>query len=156
MTVMLVIVGGFFVFSCIKDIRKTWDGVKKGLRMFINIVPSILTVLIFVSIAMYMFPKEVITSYLGAQAGWKGIAISGVLGSISMIPGFIAYPLSGVLRSSGVSFMNIAVFINTLIMVGIITLPIEIKYYGLKVSVLRNFLSLIAALLIGLIIGVVL
>jgi len=38
-------------------------------------------------------------------------------------------------------------------MVGVLTLPLESKYFGWKVAVLRNVLSFIGAIIIGLIIG---
>ncbi|MBP7902537.1 MAG: hypothetical protein KA015_06955, partial [Spirochaetes bacterium] len=70
-------------------------------------------------------------------------------GSIALIPGFVAYPMAGVLVKNGVSYPVISVFITTLMMVGILTLPIEKKFFGWKVSITRNILSFIAAVAIG-------
>jgi uncharacterized membrane protein YraQ (UPF0718 family) len=67
---------------------------------------------------------------------------------------FITYPLAAILLKSGVSYRVLAVFITTLLMVGVLTLPLEAKYFGLKVSVIRNVLSFIGALIIGLAIGI--
>jgi uncharacterized membrane protein YraQ (UPF0718 family) len=39
-------------------------------------------------------------------------------------------------------------------MVGVLTLPLEAKYFGLKISIIRNVLSFIGALVIGLVIGI--
>jgi hypothetical protein len=44
-------------------------------------------------------------------------------------------------------------FITTLLMVGIFTLPIEQKFFGWRVSLLRNALSLAGAVICALIIG---
>jgi uncharacterized membrane protein YraQ (UPF0718 family) len=41
-------------------------------------------------------------------------------------------------------------------MVGVLTLPVEAHYFVMKTALLRNFFSLIAALIIGALIGVVL
>lgn len=142
------------VLSLLADRRKTWAGIKKGLRMFINLLPALLNILILVSIFLYLLPKETLIKWLGHDSGWLGMAIAALLGSISLIPGFIAYPLGGILLKNGVSYRVIAVFITTLMMVGVLTLPLEAKYFGLKVSILRNALSFIGALLIGIVIGV--
>jgi hypothetical protein len=48
----------------------------------------------------------------------------------------------------------IAVFITTLTMVGFMTLPMEISIMGKRFTLLRNVLSIIAALIIGLLVGV--
>ncbi|MGQ9534975.1 MAG: hypothetical protein ACUVTF_07070 [bacterium] len=90
---------------------------------------------------------------LGKNSGMRGIGIAAVLGSVALIPMFITYPLAAILLKGGVSYQVLAVFITTLLMVGVLTLPIEVKYFGLKVSIIRNILSFIGALIIGLVIG---
>ncbi len=42
---------------------------------------------------------------------------------------------------------------TTLMMVGVVTLPLEIKYFGKKASIARNALNLIAAIIIGIVMG---
>ncbi len=54
---------------------------------------------------------------------------------------------------SGVSYQVVAVFITTLMMVGVITLPLEAKYFGCRVSILRNILSFAGAIVVGILIG---
>lgn len=139
--------------SLIADRRKTWQGVLTGLKMFVKLLPAILAVLVLVSIALYLLPNELIVEYLGEKAGIAGYLIAALTGSIALIPGFIAYPLAGILVKTGVRYPVIAVFMTTLMMVGILTLPLEINYFGMRVSLVRNFLFLLAALLIGGIIG---
>ena len=142
------------VVSFLSDRQKTYRGLVKGMRMFINILPALLNMLIFVSIFLYLVPNEMIIRWLGKGSGVMGISISAILGSISMIPGFIAFPLAGLLRKGGVSYEVLAIFVTTLMMVGIITLPLESKYFGIKVALIRNGLSLVGAVIIGILIGV--
>ena len=47
-------------------------------------------------------------------------------------------------------------FITTLTMIGVVTLPLEIKELGKKMALLRNGLSFIIAIVIALIMGVIL
>ena len=72
------------------------------------------------------------------------------VGSVALIPGFIAYPLCGILIKSGVAYSVIAFFITTLMMTGFTTLPVEAKFFGWRTSIIRNLFSLVAALFIGL------
>lgn len=124
--------------------------------LLLKLLPSFLSIIILVSVFLGLIPQETLIAYLGKESGMLGMAIAALLGSIALIPGFIAYPLGAMLLRNGVSYAVIAVFITTLMMVGVLTLPIEIKYFGVKASLLRNGLSLIGALLIGIIIGVLL
>jgi uncharacterized membrane protein YraQ (UPF0718 family) len=156
MGIILSLTFAFSVISFFADRKKTFLGVKKGLRMFLGVLPTVLNVLILVSIFLFLVPKETLIKLLGKGSGITGFMIAAVLGSISLIPMFITYPLAAILLKSGVAYSVVAVFITTLMMVGVLTLPIEAKYFGLKVSIMRNTLSFIGALMIGLIIGVLL
>lgn len=153
MEILTIIAVIAFIASLIADLRKTWEGINKGLMMFVKILPAILSVLILVSIFLYLLPNEIIVEYLGEDAGLTGYVFAAIAGSIALIPGFIAYPLAGILVKTGVSYPVIAVFITTLMMVGILTLPVEIKYFGIRVSLLRNTLYFLGALIVGFLIG---
>jgi len=121
------------------------------MKMFINLLPILLLMLALVSIVLFLIPNETMVKYLGEGSGVKGWISAATVGSVALIPGFIAYPLCGILIKSGVAYPVIAVFITTLIMTGFITLPVEAKFFGWRTSIIRNLFSLAAALFIGLI-----
>lgn len=153
MEILIIIAAIAIIASLVADRRKTWEGTKRGLLMFVKIAPAILSVLILVSIVLFLVPNEIIVKYLGEDAGLAGYLFAAVAGSVALIPGFIAYPLAGVLVKTGVGYPVIAVFITTLMMVGILTLPVEIKFFGTRVSLIRNAFYLAGALIIGFLIG---
>src|SRR4030042_2606813 len=153
MLILLIITAVALILSLIFDRKKTWQGIRKGLKMFLHIIPPFLTILIIVSILLYFTPKEFLIKWLGKDSGAVGMIVAAVIGSISLIPAFIAYPLGAILIKNGVTYSVIAVFITTLTMVGIITMPLESKFFGWKAAITRNFLSFIGAIIIGLLIG---
>ena len=119
--------------------------------MFLKLLPVLLLMLALVSIALFLIPNDTLVNYMGVDSGVKGWITAAALGSVALIPGFIAYPLCGILIKSGVAYPVIAVFITTLMMTGFLTLPVEAKFFGWKTSIIRNLFSLIAALFVGLI-----
>jgi uncharacterized membrane protein YraQ (UPF0718 family) len=137
------------ILSTILDRQKTLKGIRKGLKMFVGIFPALMNILIIISVVLWVFPKETIATFLGYGSGWVSFIVAGLLGSISLIPGFIAFPLASVLLKSGVSYQILAVFVTTLMMVGVVTMPLEAKYFGWKAAILRNSFSLVAAFIIG-------
>ena len=153
MMILLVTTAAALILSLIFDRKKSWLGIKKGMKMFLNIIPLMLTILIVVSILLFFTPKEFLIKWLGKDSGIFGIITAAIIGSISLIPGFIAYPLGAILIQNGVTYSVIAVFITTLMMVGVVTLPLESKFFGWKAAISRNFLSFIGAIIIGLSIG---
>ena len=135
------------------DRRKTILGLKKGLKMFQNIALPFLNILILVSLTLYLVPPSLIVQYLGAESGYWGLAIAALVGSVTLIPAFISYPIAAVLIKQGASYTTIATFMTTLMMVGIVTFPLEAKYLGKEVAAMRNILNFITAIMIGLLVG---
>jgi uncharacterized membrane protein YraQ (UPF0718 family) len=141
------------LISFILDKDKTFLGLKKGGKMFFNIFHPFLNILILISIVLFFIPDYLIVKYLGANSGFYGFGIAAFVGSITLIPGFISYPLAATLLNQGATYSVVAVFITTLMMVGVVTLPLEIRYFGKKAAIMRNILNLIAAIIIGIFVG---
>jgi len=137
------------IISFLTDKKKTVEGIKKGMMMFLKILPVLMSVMILVSVILYFVSGETLMKYLGKDAGIGAYIFAAVIGAVSIIPSFIAYPLAGVLVKTGVSYGVISVFINTLKMAGMLTIPIEAKFLGYKISILRNLLAFIGALIVG-------
>ena len=146
----------FLIISFIKDRKKTFAALKKAWKSFENILPQFLSILIIIGLLMAVLQPEVISKYIGKQSGILGIFLLAIIGSVTLIPGFIAFPLAASLLEHGAGYTQLAVFISTLMMVGVVTLPIEIKYFGKKVALIRNGLAFIFSFAIAAIIGVVL
>ena len=148
--------GGLLLLSFLKDKQKTKVALKKAWKSFENILPQILAVLSLIGLTFALINLETITELFGSQSGIWGFVIAGVIGSITLIPGFIAFPLAATLLAAGAGYGQITMFITTLMMVGVITLPVEKKYFGTKTAVLRNSFSLGYAVVVSFVIGVIL
>ena len=134
--------------------EKTLSALKIAAKRFVKILPAFLTMIILVSIVLFLIPNEVISDYLGGSNKFIGVIFASFFGSITLMPGFIAFPLSGILLKEGVAYMVLAAFTTTLMMVGILTAPIEKAYFGVKVTVIRNAISFFIALIITVVIGI--
>ncbi len=121
--------------------------------MFVHVMPTLLTVMVLMAVALCLIPVPAIARVLGEKAGPWGFVLAASIGSIVLLPGFIAYPLCSVLIKQGVSIAVIGVFLTTLMMVGVLTIPMESKFFGLKAAILRNGLSLIGALVVAILVG---
>ncbi|MGE4282157.1 MAG: permease [Clostridia bacterium] len=146
----------FLVVSFIKDRRKTFMALKKAWKSFENIMPQFLTIIIIIGIMLAVLSPEAISILIGNRSGWLGMVTAALIGSVTLIPGFVAFPLAAALLSSGAGIMHIAVFISTLMMVGIVTIPLEIKYFGKKATILRNSMAFIFSFIVAIVIGVLL
>ncbi|MGM0436638.1 MAG: hypothetical protein ACQEQD_00045 [Bacillota bacterium] len=135
------------------DREKTIKGLKIGLKKIRKNSPVFLNLIILVAISLYFISDDLILRYLGEGSGLIGISLASFFGSIAFMPGFVAFPLAGILLSKGVNYIVIAAFTTTLMMVGIVTYPVEKDFFGLKITILRNIFGLIIALIVSVIIG---
>ncbi|GAB1410051.1 hypothetical protein MASR1M90_12050 [Desulfovibrionales bacterium] len=85
-----------------------------------------------------------------------GMAIAAAIGSVTLIPGFIAFPLAASLLAAGAGYGQIAMFLTTLMMVGVVTLPLEATYFGKRLAIERNVLAFAYAVISSLILGALL
>lgn len=115
-----------------------------------------LGIIVLIGLLLGFVTPRTISRVVGKQSGMTGVISAGLLGSVLHIPSLVSFPLAGSLLQSGGSATVVAVFITTLTMVGFVTLPAEIGVLGKRFTLWRNLLCLVAALLIGLLIGIVL
>lgn len=150
------LLGVFLIISFIKSKEKTKKAFKIGGRALLKSAPSLLAVLGIVGLTIGILTPETISKLVGAEAGFTATIFAAILGAITLIPSLIAFPLAGSLLRSGATIMTISAFITTLVMVGLVTAPLEIKELGKKFTLLRNGLGFISALIIAGIMGVLL
>ncbi len=144
---------GCLIFAFIKDRTKAKMALVIALKSFVRILPTVVAIVIFIGLLLGFVPKSTISNIIGEQAGFKGILVVAVLGAILYIPSLISFPLASSLLKSGASVTAVAVFITTLTMIGVVTLPLEIRELGKKMAILRNGMSFVIAIVIGLIMG---
>lgn len=150
---LYVVSGGLLLLSFFKNKEKTKLAIKKGWKSFEKILPQFLTVLMLIGILLSVFDTNTISRIIGADSGIAGVILAAVTGSITLIPGFIAFATASALLHAGAGYMQIAAFISSLMMVGIVTLPLEIQYFGKKVAVLRNLFAFLFSFLVAFLLG---
>lgn len=150
-----MVAGLLLSISFYKDRNKTKMALKKAWKAFENILPEFLVVILLVGLLLAVMNQEVISNIIGEKSGWLGVILAAVTGSITLIPGFVAFPMTALLLEGGAGYMQIGAFISALMMVGIVTLPVEIKYFGKKLAIARNILAFLFSFVVALVIGVV-
>jgi len=151
--VIYILVGCLLCLSFVKDKDKTHRALKKAWKSFENIMPQFLSILLIIGIMLAVLDPQTIYMLLGKDSGLRGMTIAAVIGSITLIPGFVAFPLAAALLKAGAGYGQITMFITTLMMVGVVTLPVEIQFFGRATAIKRNVLALVFAVVISFVIG---
>lgn len=152
---LYVITGLALIVSFVKSREKTKLALKKAWKSFENILPQFLSILVIIGIILSILTPEQISRIMGNESGWVGVLAASIIGSVTLVPGFIAFPLASALLKNGAGYMQIAAFISTLMMVGVVTIPLEMKYFGKKATLIRNAGAFIFSIIVSYIMGVV-
>lgn len=145
--------GVFFVVSSVKSPQKTKMALKKSLKMFMNLLPQLTALFVFVGLMLALVDQSVISTLMGQESGVFGVVVAALVGSITLLPGFVAFPLAANLLNHGAGIAQIGAFVSALMMVGVATFTLESKTVGKKVALLRNGFAFIYAFIIAAVIG---
>ena len=153
--ILYVIAFTYLIVSFIKDKQKTKASLFTSWKMFRNVTPDLLAIMLFVGLALSLLTPSLISSIIGENSGVLGILYSTIIGSIALVPSFIVFPLGHTLVQNGAALPQVAVLMSTLMAVGLATLPLEQKIFGSSFAYARNFSAIIMSLLFAFIIWVV-
>ncbi|NLN84319.1 MAG: permease [Firmicutes bacterium] len=146
----------FLAISFSKDKAKTIQSLKMALNMGKGMAISIFTIIFAIGLILTFLPPQQIAAFVSDQPTLLATVASALLGTITLVPAFIAFPLVGTLVDAGVGIVPSVAFLTTLTMVGVVTFPLERKEFGTKFTAVRNGLSFLFAIVIAVVMGVLL
>ena len=141
------------IVSFIKDKGKTKKAIILGLKSFENILPQFLCIIITVGILLSFFNTDTISKILGNSSGFWGIILADIIGSITMMPTFVAFSLGNTLLLNGAGYSQVGALVSYLVLIGLMTFPLEAKYIGKRAAFLRNLIAFLFSIIVGIILG---
>lgn len=143
------------IFSAVKDIKKTKEVLKVSGKMALTVFPVLFLIFILMGVTSVFVSKETIASWLGSGRGLLGILIGELVGTFALVQPAAVFPFAGVLLNKGASYSAIFGFVMTAILIGISTLPIEIKFFGKRFVIVRNFSTFILVFFLAMIVEII-
>lgn len=143
-----------FIVSLLKDKSKTKNASIKAFKSFENIMPQFLSIIIIVGFILSVLDTNTISKLIGSESGVFGVILSAIVGSVTLMPTFVAFSTANSLLLNGAGYSQIAALVSTLTLVGIVTIPLESKYIGKKAAYLRNFLAFLFSFVVAYFMGV--
>ncbi|MGQ9824155.1 MAG: permease [Desulfotomaculales bacterium] len=153
--ILYLLAAGALLYSFRRDRQKTKKALQAARNSFLNMLPAMLGISGLIGVMLTLVPPEVIANLFGSNSPF-GILLIFLAGAVTLIPAFIAFPLAASFLQAGASITAVAIFITTLLMVGVITAPLEMTFFGKKFTLWRNALGFTLALVIGALMGVIL
>jgi uncharacterized membrane protein YraQ (UPF0718 family) len=154
--IYLLLIGSAYLILLFFDRQKTLQSLLVARQSLLKLIPLLIAIFGLVGLFQEFLPPQLVSSWLGESSGLLALLVGSSAGAISIGPPLAAYPLAGSLLDAGAWPPAIAAFILSWISVGIITLPFEAQTFGARFALLRNGISFLAAMLCGLLLGLLL
>jgi uncharacterized membrane protein YraQ (UPF0718 family) len=135
-------------------------GLMQGGRALLNADPLLVLALL---VAFLIFgpirtlaPRETITRWLGANAGWRGIALACFAGALFPGGPYAYYPVAGALLQAGASLGVLIAFVAAKNLWSVSRLPLELALLGPRLTLIRFGVTLALPPLLGFLAEVIL
>jgi uncharacterized membrane protein YraQ (UPF0718 family) len=150
-----VCIVGFFAFRRSKTMFR--KAVKDGAIDFVTVIPRIAIGVIGSGYIAAVVPSELITSWLGPQTGWLGIAAATLAGALTPGGAVIGFSVGAVALKSGAGFPHIIAYVvawalfsfQRVIIWEIPFMPPRFVWFRAAVSTPFPFLAAGVAMLLG-------
>lgn len=139
----------FYILSFNKDKDKTLKAFLIGKNSLFGIMPQFLGIILTIGITLSLIEPELISAMLGDKSGFMGIIMGAIVGSIAMMPTFVAFSTGNMLLLNGAGIAQATAFMSTLTLIGIITIPLESKHIGKKATFYRNVLAFLYSVVVA-------
>ena len=118
-------------------------------------LPILLLGFVIAGLVQVIVPREVISRWLGARAGGKGIFIACVAGGLMPGAPYAVFPLAAALYQSGAGMGAVVGFLTAWALWSVSRLPIEMALVDSKVALVRYAITFIIPPLAGLLANLV-
>ncbi|MFC2003006.1 permease [Chloroflexota bacterium] len=113
------------------------QGLKSAGNMLIQMLPLLIFALIIAGMIQVLIPHEMISKWVGAESGFRGLLIGAVLGSVTPGGPYVSMPIAAGLLRTGAGIGTMVSFMTAWSLVALARFPIEIGLLGWKFTLIR-------------------
>ena len=124
------------------------DNLRKTIKTFINVVPTIVGMLLLTSLVITVFPEQISAGLFG-NGNILDTLLGASIGSIAVGHPLASYLLGGELLGGGVGLIAVTALVVAWVTVGIVQLPAEALMLGTRFAVYRNVICFVATIFIA-------
>jgi uncharacterized membrane protein YraQ (UPF0718 family) len=124
-------------------------GLLQGGRTLLSVVPLLVAAFLIAGLIQTLVSRELVTRWLGAGSGWRGIALACLGGAL--IPGgpYVYYPIAAALMKSGAGLGVLVAFVTAKNLWSVSRLPMEFALLGPRLTIIRFAATLLLPPLLG-------
>jgi len=135
-TIVIGLLAAVLVFVCYQK-GVHIQGFKASSSMLIQIIPLLVLSFIVAGMVQVLIPQEIISRWVGAESGLRGILIGTVIGGLAPGGPYVSLPVAAGLLRVGASVGTMVAFITGWSLLAFSRLPMEVGIMGWKFTLIR-------------------
>ena len=112
-------------------------GLKSAGNLLIQIAPLLIFAFIIAGMIQFLIPQEMISKWIGAESGFRGLLIGTVIGGFAPGGPYISLPIAAGLLRVGASVGTMVAFLTAWSLWAFGRLPLEVGIMGWKFMLIR-------------------
>jgi uncharacterized membrane protein YraQ (UPF0718 family) len=111
--VLAVLALAFGIVAYLRDPGLPWIGARNGLQMLWFVLPRLIPALLLAGMLQVLVPQEVVSRYLGRDAGFRSILIASVAGVLTPGGPMVTVPFLVALANSGAAMAPLVAYMTS-------------------------------------------
>ena len=124
-------------------------GLIEGGKTLLSVVPLLISAFLIAGLIQTMVTSDVVTRWLGAGSGWRGIALACIGGALMPGGPYVYYPIAAALMKAGAGLGVLIAFITAKNLWSVTRLPLEFALLGPRLTLVRLLVTLAIPPLLG-------
>jgi len=112
-------------------------GMRSALNMTVEILPLLIFAFIVAGMVQVLLPKELLSKWVGAESGIRGIFMGTVAGALAPGGPYVSLPVAAGLLRAGASIGTMVAFLTGWSLWAVARLPMEVGIMGWKFTAVR-------------------
>jgi uncharacterized membrane protein YraQ (UPF0718 family) len=112
-------------------------GLKVTSNLLLEIAPLLIFSFIIAGMIQVLIPPAIISTWVGAESGFRGILIGALLGSLTPSGPFVSMPIAAGFLRAGAGIGTVVAFMTAWSLLGISRMPIEFGIMGWQFTMIR-------------------
>ena len=127
----------FFLIAYYKGEGQHIIGMKSALRMTVQILPLLIFAFIVAGMVQVLVPQEILSEWVGAESGVRGILIGTVAGALAPGGPYVSLPVAAGLLQAGAGAGTMVAFLTGWSLWAVSRLPMEVGIMGWRFTLIR-------------------
>jgi uncharacterized membrane protein YraQ (UPF0718 family) len=126
------------------------QAIRSGGGLLLRLLPVLILAFFVAGLVEVLLPKELLTKWVGAESGFKGILIGTCLGALAPGGPFIQFPIVAAMFKAGAHIGPLIAYLSAWALIGVNrVIAFEIPLLGFQITFTRLICSFVFPIIIG-------